>query len=176
MTLPSQPDVCLLSHRPERRQHYCDVCFRLHKICSTSEMSGRPPVHDTVLYHARVLFCTFHCSALFTQTRGFVVFQCFSLFFFFTRVSTYGFVAWKKEKVWKTHLCGKYRGSHTWLVSDTKTLCAAPLCTAGQGCNALLSRVLVWDCSFKAPMSWEKFMGKTKTSYTHTCTHTLTIP
>jgi len=78
---------------------------------------------------------------------------------------------------WNTWLCGSggrnESGKHICVESmevltpglcpTQRLLVSALLCTAGQGCVALLSLVLVWNFSLKAPVSCEKgYYGKQK--------------
>lgn len=90
-------------------------------------------------------------------------------FFFLTRAETHGFVAGECGK----HICVENTEVVTPGLCLTQRLSVSPLlCTAGQGFDALVSRALVWRCSFEAPKSYEKVNRENKNINTDTYTRT----
>ena len=74
------------------------------------------------------------------------------------------FVVQEEKRAWK-HICVKNTEVLTPGLFLTQRLSVSQLlCTAVQGWEALLSLLLVWDCSFKAPMNYEKVNRENKMS------------
>lgn len=133
------------------------------------------PSPDLSVYSLPLLdFQTYCLTALFTPTRAAVVFKRLEFLPGFYKGWNTWLCGFGGKMVWKTHLCGKQWGCNTWVVWHKESVCLLLLCTVGQGWDALLSPVLVWDCYCKAPVSYKDLKAKSKTSWCATAFYTRT--